>query len=99
MNRPEALATDRMMMRRCIELSAASGRQGEYPYAAVICRNGEFICESINRVAGERDVTCHAEAVAISQAQRVVGHPSLDDCTIYTNAEPCAFCCYAIRES
>lgn len=99
MNRPEALATDRMMMRRCIALSGASGRQGEYPYAAVICRNGEFVCESINRVAGERDVTCHAEVVAISEAQRIVGHPSLDDCTIYTNAEPCAFCCYAIRES
>jgi tRNA(adenine34) deaminase len=99
MNRPEALATDRLMMRRCIELSAASGQQGEYPYAAVIVRNGEFVCESTNRVAAERDVTRHAEIVAIQEAQRVLGITSLDDCTLYSNAEPCAFCSYAIRES
>jgi tRNA(adenine34) deaminase len=24
---------------------------------------------------------------------------SLDDCTVYVSAEPCAYCCYAIRES
>jgi tRNA(adenine34) deaminase len=99
LNRPEALATDRLMMRRCIELSAASGQQGEYPYAAVIVRNGEFVCESTNRVAAERDVTRHAEIVAIQEAQRVLGITSLDDCTLYSNAEPCAFCSYAIRES
>ena len=99
MNRPEGLATDRSMMRRCIALSGSSGRQGEYPYAAVICRNGEFVCDSINRVASDRDVTRHAEVVAICDAQKILGSTSLDDCTLYTNAEPCAFCCYAIRES
>ena len=99
MNRPEALATDRLMMRRCIELSAKSGQQGEYPYAAVIVRNGEFVCESINKVATDRDVTRHAEVVAIQDAQRILGLTSLDDCTLYSNAEPCAFCSYAIRES
>ena len=99
MNRPEALATDRLMMRRCIELSAKSGQQGEYPYAAVIVRNGEFVCESVNKVATDRDVTRHAEVVAIQDAQRILGLTSLDDCTLYSNAEPCAFCSYAIRES
>jgi len=50
-------------------------------------------------VASERDVTRHAEVVAISQAQKMLGTVSLDDCTIYVSAEPCAYCCYAIRES
>ena len=36
---------------------------------------------------------------AISRAQKTLGTVSLDDCEIYVNAEPCAFCCYAIRES
>ena len=27
------------------------------------------------------------------------GTVSLDDCSIYVSAEPCAYCCYAIRES
>ena len=37
--------------------------------------------------------------VAISLAQKELGSVSLDDCEIFVNAEPCAFCCYAIRES
>jgi tRNA(adenine34) deaminase len=32
-------------------------------------------------------------------AEESLGTISLDDCEIYVNAEPCAFCSYAIRES
>ncbi len=53
----------------------------------------------MNRVSHERDVTRHAEIVAISQAQRALATVSLDDCEIYVNAEPCAMCSFAIRES
>ena len=89
MESPTAL--DRTMMRRCIDLSVRSGQEGEYPYGAVICRAGEVVAESTNRVARERDVTRHAELVAISQAQKALETVSLDDCTIYVNAEPCAY--------
>jgi len=90
---------DRHMMERCIALSVRSGEEGEYPYGAVISRDGELVAESINRVAHERDVTRHAEVVAISEAQKKLDTVSLDDCTIYVSAEPCVYCCYAIRES
>ena len=92
-------AIDRRMMMRCIALSKSSGEQSEYPYAAVICRDGEVVAESTNRVSHERDVTRHAEIVAISLAQKALAATSLDDCEIYVNAEPCAMCSYAIRES
>jgi tRNA(adenine34) deaminase len=91
--------TDRLMMARCIALSKASGKAGEYPYGAVICRGGEVVSESINRVTHDGDVTRHAEVVAISLAQKALRTVSLDDCEIYVNAEPCVFCCYAIREA
>ena len=86
-------------MQRCIALSVELGEAGEYPYGVVIVRGGQAVTESINRVAHEKDVTRHAEVVAISQAQKALGTVSLDDCTIYVSAEPCAYCCYAIRES
>jgi tRNA(adenine34) deaminase len=92
-------AIDRLMMTHCIALSKQGGKAGEYPYAAVVCRNGAIVAESINRVAHDGDVTRHAEVVAISLAQKRLRCVSLDDCEIYVNAEPCAFCCYAIRES
>jgi tRNA(adenine34) deaminase len=96
---PQMDSVDRAMMARCIDLSVRSGREGEYPYAAVIRRADEVFVESINRVAHEHDVTRHAEVVAISQAQKELGAVSLDDCMIYVSAEPCAYCSYAIRES
>ncbi len=90
---------DRLMMTRSIELSTNSGKSREYPFGAVICRDGKIVAESANRVSHERDVTRHAEIVAISLAQKALGTVSLDDCEIYVNAEPCAMCSFAIRES
>lgn len=96
---PQQNTIDRLMMEHCIALSKKAGKAGEYPYAAVVCRDGAIVAESINRVARDSDVTRHAEVVTISLAQKALGSVSLDDCEIYVNAEPCAFCCYAIRES
>ena len=90
---------DSLMMGHCIGLSKAAGKAGEYPYAAVICHDGMIVAEAINKVTHEGDVTRHAEALAISQAQKTLGTVSLEECEIYANAEPCALCCYAIRES
>jgi len=92
-------ALDARMMARCIALAKASGALGEYPYGAVVCRNGEIIAESTNRVVQDGDVTRHAEVVAIVAAQKALNSVSLDDCTIYCSTEPCVFCSYAIRES
>jgi tRNA(adenine34) deaminase len=90
---------DREMMSRAIALSTESGKAGEYPYGVVICRGATVVAESINRVKHDGDVTRHAEIVAIVAAQKALHSTSLDDCAIYVNAEPCALCCYAIRES
>lgn len=84
---------------RAIALSKESGAAGEYPYGVLICRGGEVVAESINRVKHDSDVTRHAEIVAISAAQKLLGSTNLSDCAIYGSAEPCVFCSYAIRES
>jgi tRNA(adenine34) deaminase len=57
------------------------------------------IVESTNRVAHEGDVTRHAEAEAVSLAQKKLGTISLGDCVLYSTTEPCVYCCYAIREA
>ena len=71
-------AMDRRMMRHCIALSQQSGKAGEYPYAAVVCRDGAIVAESINRVTHDGDVTRHAEVVTISLAQKALRCVSLD---------------------
>ncbi len=99
MLKPDPQTTDEDIMRYCFELAEQSAGRGEYPYAAVIMRKGKIVAETTNRVARDRDVTRHAEMVAICIAQEALGSTDLSDCTIYSNLEPCAFCSYAIRES
>jgi tRNA(adenine34) deaminase len=84
-------------MLSCISLAKSSINVGEYPFAAVIARNGLFFCESINKVRRNHDVNRHAEIAAISKKQTVRG-ANLSDCKIYSTVEPCAQCSYAIRE-
>ena len=90
---------DTVMMARCLALAMEAADKGEYPYAAVISRAGQFVCEAIDSVKQDRDVTHHAELMAISKAFAALKRVSLEECTIYSNAEPCALCCYAMRES
>jgi len=90
---------DLKMMRRCVELSATAAKQQELPFSCVICRDGEVVAEAINRVVRDADVTRHAELLAISEAQSVLGRKDLSDCTIYSSVEPCPMCSFPIRET
>jgi len=92
-------AVDAEMMHRCIALARTARTRGELPYAAVIARGREFICESPNLTRAESDATRHAELAAIALAQRTLGTVSLDGCTLYSLVEPCAMCAYAVRET
>jgi tRNA(adenine34) deaminase len=67
-SRSTADALDRAMMEHCIALAIQAVDVGEYPYAAVICRDGEVISEGINSARQDRDVTHHAEIVVMKQA-------------------------------
>jgi tRNA(adenine34) deaminase len=90
---------DLKMMRRCVELSADAVRANELPFSCVICRDGQVIVETTNCVARDGDVTRHAEIIAISRAQRILGCKDLSDCTLYSNVEPCPMCSFPIRET
>ena len=90
---------DLVMMRRCIDLSRSAASDGEFPFVSLICNEQGIVTEVINRVNRDFDVTRHAELMAVSEAQRVLGRQDLSDCTIYSNVEPCAMCSFPIRET
>jgi tRNA(adenine34) deaminase len=90
---------DVAMMRKCIALSNTAVRHGELPFAAIVCAGNEIIAEATNEVVRSGDVTRHAELLAISEAQKVLGRKDLGHCTIYSNVEPCAMCAFPMRET
>ncbi len=87
------------MMARCIALSQIASDAGEIPFAALVCKGEEIVAEATNRVVRDCDITRHAELLAISEAQKVLGRRILGDCAIYTNVEPCPMCSFPIREA
>jgi tRNA(adenine34) deaminase len=93
------VARDLKMMRRCIELSKAAATDGEFPFASMVCRGDVVLAEATNRVARERDITRHAELVAVSLAQKATGKMKLAHCTLYSNVEPCVMCAFPLREA
>ncbi len=96
---PLQAATDKAMMTRCIELSRIAAGEGEYPFGTVIALDGQIVAEAVNRTIREGDVTRHAEVIALSAAQKTLSRQTLRHATLYSNVEPCAMCCYCIREA
>src|SRR6185503_18371392 len=68
----------------------------EVPVGAVIVREGRIIGRAHNQVELLKDATAHAEMLAITQAEGVVGDWRLTDCTIYVTKEPCPMCAGAM---
>ena len=93
----EIPGTDEAFMRRCLDLAQGARQRGDAPVGALIVRDGQVIAEAGERVDSALDIAGHAEIVAIRLACQVLGSLDLTGCILYTNAEPCVMCGYAIR--
>lgn len=66
------------------------------PFGAVIVKDGKIIAKAHNMVLSTNDPTAHAEIVAIRKATKKLGTFKLNDCEIYSTAQPCPMCLSAI---
>src|SRR3972149_728589 len=69
---------------------------GEVPVGAVVVVDGRVVSEAHNETVARRDLTQHAELLAIQRALPTVGVDRLDRGTLYVTLEPCAQCAGAI---
>jgi len=68
----------------------------EVPVGAVITHRGRIIARAFNQVEQLKDATAHAEMLAITQAESVLGDWRLNECELYVTKEPCPMCAGAI---
>ena len=89
---------DLELLRRSIELSAQSRRNGRHPFAALVAdEHGKVIAQAENNsMPPEGDPTQHAELRAVAAAARLLSPEQLARCTLYTSAEPCCMCAGAV---
>ena len=83
-------------MKRAIQLSIDSVKNGGGPFGAVIVKNDKIIAEGSNKVTSTNDPTAHGEIVAIREACKKLNNFSLSGCELYSTCEPCPMCLSAI---
>lgn len=73
--------------------------KGEIPVGAVIVKDGSIIGRGYNLKETLKDVTAHAEMLAIKEASEKIGDWRLDGSEMYVTLEPCPMCASAIVQS
>jgi tRNA(adenine34) deaminase len=81
---------------RFVRMALDEARQGDFPFGAVIVRDGSVIARGRNLGRTERDPTAHGEMVAIRRCLAEHGPEALRGSTLYTSGEPCPMCMGAI---
>ena len=88
----QASAEDLRFMRMALD----EARQGDFPFGAVIVRDGSVVARGRNLGRTNGDPTAHGEMVAIRRCLADHGSATLRGSTLYTSGEPCAMCMGAI---
>ena len=90
------LHSDGYFMGDALRQAAKARQAGEVPVGAVIVRAGRIIARAFNQVELLKDATAHAEMLALTQAEEIVGDWRLTDCVLYVTKEPCPMCAGAL---
>jgi len=90
------LHSDLYFMGEALRQARRAAERDEVPVGAVIVHGGQIIARACNQVEILKDATAHAEMLAITQAESVVGDWRLHECDLYVTKEPCAMCAGAL---
>lgn len=92
-------SVDERHMRQAIALALRAIATGDTPVGSLVVRDGVVVAQGIEAVRAEQDVAGHAELIAVRAACRALATFDLSACTLYTTAEPCWLCAFAIRQA
>ncbi|HEV7381471.1 MAG TPA: nucleoside deaminase [Dyadobacter sp.] len=92
----EAEIADRYFMAEAFRLAQRALEEGEIPVGALVVIGERIIGKGYNQTEKLKDVTAHAEMLAITAASDYLGAKYLQDCTLYVTLEPCVMCAGAL---
>lgn len=83
-------------MEAALAEAQAGAASGEVPVGAAVLVDGRVVSRGHNETIARRDLTQHAELLAIRAALAATGRDRLDEATLCITLEPCAQCAGAI---
>lgn len=87
---------DNYFMRQALKQAEIALGMGEIPVGAVIVADQKVIARGHNTSERLKDVTAHAEIIALTAAANYLDSKYLNDCTLYVTLEPCVMCAGAL---
>ena len=84
--------TDDYFMAQALAEAEKALAADEIPIGAVVVFGNQIIGRGYNQTERLRDVTAHAEMLALTAAANYLGNKYLADCTLYVTIEPCVMC-------
>ena len=85
-------ARDDYFMQQALAEARKALAAAEIPIGAVVVFENQVIGRGYNQTERLRDVTAHAEMLALTAAANHLGNKYLTDCTLYVTIEPCTMC-------
>jgi tRNA(adenine34) deaminase len=86
------LPPDDYFMRQALLEARQALAEDEIPIGAVVVLEHRIIGRGHNQTERLRDVTAHAEMLALTAAANHVGNKYLGQATLYVTVEPCVMC-------
>ena len=90
------LHSDSYFMGEALRQAHRAWAAEEVPVGAVVVYQGRIIARAHNQVETLKDATAHAEMLAVTQAESVLGDWRLNECDLYVTKEPCPMCAGAL---
>lgn len=91
--------TNNYYMELALKEALKAYKNQEVPVGAIIVRDNKIISKAYNKKEKMKDVSAHAEILAIRKAEKKLNNWRLDECQLYTTLEPCPMCMAAIKEA
>ena len=91
------MLSDEYFMRLALKQAEKAGKLGEIPVGAVLIdAKGDILAQTHNMCEATKDMSAHAEILAIGAAAQQIGAKILNQCTLYVTLEPCPMCASAL---
>ena len=90
---------DLKYMDLAIEEAKLAFDEGEVPVGCVVVYDNKVIASAHNKKEQMKNVTKHAEILAVEKASSILENWRLDGCDVYVTLEPCPMCASALKQA
>lgn len=93
------MISNQKIVEKLLKYAKKAFKKKEVPVSAIVVHNNKIISRQYNQRERKKDITAHAEILAIKEASRKLKRWNLSDCDLYVTLKPCPMCTEVLFQS